>query len=165
MKIISTLIIAIIFLSNIISQNSGEIEILSNMLECLENSNKLNKNIINEVRNYLINYNPFNIMKVYEFMQNNLNLVNNCTNDLASVPESIRRNIFPFDKKLKKLNWKNYLDCIQNHSKRDNSLDEIINFINGKNYYNASIEGIRLLEKGNIPAIQCENKKYENMSK
>ena len=161
MKYLYTLILVIFCLSNIISQNSEEIEILSNILECIENSNRLSKNDTNDVKNILINPNPLNIMKVYEFMQNNLNLVNNCTNRLASLPESISRNIYNIDKRLNLLNWKNYLDCIQNHSKKDNSLDEIISLINGKKYYDASIEGIRLLERGNIPALHCDKKKYE----
>ena len=167
MKNIFVYLVIILSLSlKIICQTNTEveIEILSKIIECIEQGNSISKAKIDEVKKLLINYNPYNIQKVYEFMQKNERLVNSCTHDLSDVPESVKRYIIPFDKMLKKYNWKKYLECLQNHFRRSNALDKIIKLINDKKYYDASIEEINLLEKGNIPAIQCENKKIENMN-
>ena len=162
-NIFVTLVIILSLSLKIICQNIEEIEILFNITECIEKRNTLNITIIQEVKKLLNNYNPYNIQKVYEFMQNNLNLVSNCTNDLSDVPEHIKRYIIPFDKQLKKYNWKSYLDCVNNHFRRNKSLDYFIKLINDKKYYEASIEEIHLLEDGNIVIIQCENRKYDNV--
>ena len=155
------LLIIMSLLSKILNQNAKEIEVLTNILECLEKDNKKN---ITEMKNLLNIYNPFNIQKVYIFLQDNLKLVKLCTNDLSDVPKFMRRNIVPFNKQLKRFNWKKYLDCL-NQKKKDNSFDPIIGFIKEKNYYNASIEEMKLLQEGNIIAIQCETKKYINITR
>ena len=157
-------IIILSFPLTIICQNNEEIELLLNITECIEKKNILNKTITQEVKKLLNNYNPYNIQKVYEFMQNKLPLVSNCTNDLSEVPEDIKRYIIPFDKQLKQYNWKSYLDCVKNHFRRNKALDYFIKLINDKKYYDASLEEIHLLEEGNIVIIQCENRKYDNVN-
>ena len=159
-SLIFPILIILSYSPEILSQNAKEVEILSEIMECME---KENKNIT-KIKNLLNNYNPYNIQKVYNFLQDNLKLVNLCTNDLSNVPKFMRRHIFPFNKKLKRFNWKKYLECINNHLEKDNSFDQLVNFINEKNYYNASIEEMKLLQEGNIVAIQCENKKYLNVT-
>ena len=164
MKNLNIYLLILLSLSQIIiSESNEEIEILINIIECIEKLNQIGKNVTTTMKNLLYNYNPFNIQNVYEFMQENLNLVNICTNDLSDVPESLTRYIFPFNKLSKKFNWGKYLDCVINHIKRDNSLDEIIDFIKEKNYYNASMEEMKLLQEGNIVALQCANRKNENL--
>ena len=145
------------------SQNSEEIEILSNILECLDKENKLNKTIIKQMKNNLSNYNPYNIQKVYEFMEENLDIVNSCTNDMKDIPDYMKRYIIPFNKRFKEFDWETYLNCINNHPKKDDSLNTLINFIKEKNYYDAIIEELRLLEQANLAILQCYYKKNENI--
>ena len=145
------------------SQNSEEIEILSNILECLDKESKIDKTIINQMKNNLNNYNPYNIQKVYEFMEEKVDIVNSCTKDMKDIPDYMKRYIIPFDKRLKEFNWELYLNCINNHPKKDDSLSDLISLINQKNYYDAIIEELRLLEQANVAVLHCYYKKTENI--
>ena len=145
------------------SQNAQEIEILLNILQCMQNRNE---NIIRnttEMINSFNNTNPYKIQKIYDFLKQNLELVGLCTHNFYNLPKYMKRQIIysNFDD-LKNFNWKKYVDCLKNHNRRDESLDTIISLINDKNYYNASVEEIKLLRNGNIPAMHCEKNKYES---
>ena len=158
------ILIALSLSQKVNSQNSEEIEILSNILECMDKGNKLNKTIINQMKNNLNNYNPYNIQKVYEFMEENLDIVNSCTDDLKDIPDYMKRYIIPFNKRFKEFDWEAYLDCINNHPKKDDdSLNTLISFIEEKNYYDAIIEELRLLEQANLVILHCYYKKNENI--
>ena len=148
----------------IMAETSQEIEFLINVTECLERSNQLNNNITTNMKNILYNYNPYSIQKVYEVIQENLNLVSKCTNDLTDIPTSLRRYIYPLDKRLKIFNWSRYLKCIEHHVRKNQSLDGIIGYIREKNYYSASLEEIKLLKEGNVVILQCVNKKNEDIN-
>ena len=146
------------------SQNSEEIGILSNILDCIEKGNKAKKNITDEMHSYLNNYNPFNVQKVYKFMQDNLDLVKQCTDDLNDIPEYMVRFIIPFQKLLENFNWKNYLDCILKNDKKDGVLDNLIDLINKKEYLDATVEEIKLVQQANEIVLICSRKKDENVS-
>ena len=144
--------------------SAEEVEIFLTITKCLFEKKEINENTKEKLEKYLNNYNPYYIQKVYEFMQEHINKVNLCINHLE-LPQYIRRNLVSFDKRLKQLNWYKYLDCIKTHSKKDSSLDKMIELINDRDYYEASLQEIKLLQDGNIVAIQCENKKLENVNR
>ena len=148
----------------IISEINQEIQLLNNIIQCIEEKNQINKNTTTNLKNLLYNYNPYNIQKVYEFMQENIHLVNQCTNDLSDIPESLLMNFYPINRLLKRYSWGLYLKCIENHEKRDDSLRGIIDYIHEKNYYSASMEELRLLNEGNIVILLCLGKKNEEMN-
>ena len=162
----SSLLFVLIVLSlsqKVNSQNSEEIEILLNILECMDKENKLNKTIINQMRNNLNNYNPYNLQKVYEFMEENLDNVNSCTDNMKDIPDYMKRYIIPFNKRFKEFDWDLYLNCINNHPNKDDSLNTLISFIKEKNYYDAIIEELRLVGRANLAVLHCYYKKNENI--
>ena len=148
---------------NVNTQNSEEIEILLDILECMEKEKKFNKTIITQMKNNLNNYNPYNIQKVYEFMEEKLDIVKSCTDDLKDIPDYMKRYIIPFDKQLKEFNWELYLNCINIHPRKDDSLNSLISLIKQKYYYDAMIEEQRLLGQANVPILHCYYKKTENV--
>ena len=156
MKYIINLAIVFLLFQGVILMN--EIETLFNILDCLKQKNEVNKTqIISQINN--LNNNPYNIIKVYDFLQDNIYSVNHFTNNLEDLPESMKKDIFPFNKKLSEYNWGGYLDCLLNYSNRDTSLRNLIDLIISKNYYDAMREEKKILLDGSEAALICAQKK------
>ena len=94
------------------SKKANEAEILLNILECFQKNSKVDKIIVNSLIYKIYNYNPYNIRLVYDFLQDNLDIVNLCTNNLNDIPSSMEKYIYPYNKQLKEYNWRAYLDCL-----------------------------------------------------
>ena len=141
----------------------SEIETLLNLVNCLDQTGEFNKTQIMTQIDRLNNYNPFKIKMVYDFLGDNLYLVNHCSNDLEDLPETIKGDIIPYNKMLAKYNWVAYLNCLLYYYKRDSSLKYLINLIISKSYYDAMKEEHRLLIEGVEAVLLCSKKKDEGI--
>ena len=127
-----------------------EIETLLNILSCLEKKDTVNKTKVISLIHSLNNYNPYTILKVYNFLQDSIIQVNQCTHYLRDVPDSLKRYIYPYNKELSVLNWKDYLKCLYDFNKGNiKSLKNFIELIESKNYYDASDVNENKIEKNN----------------
>ena len=108
------IILSILFLLFTVNASFDDIEIetLLNILSCLEKKDTVNKTKVVSLIHSLNNYNPYTILKVYNFLQDSIIQVNQCTHYLRDVPDSLKRYIYPYNKELSVLNWKGYLKCL-----------------------------------------------------
>ena len=154
-------VIALFTLFHIINtSNEKEIEILINILDCLVQNNNMNKTKIISLKNGLNNYNPFIINKVYDFLHDNMDIVEKCINNIKDIPNSMLRYIYPINKVLGKYNWDAYLNCLLEYN-GDNSLKDLINLIISKNYYDALSEEKKLLIHNSENVLICSGKKRQ----
>ena len=160
MKNFINLVIVFLLFQSVIPLD--EIETLLNILYCMEQKNEANKTQIISAINRL-NNNPFNIIEVYNFLQNNIYAVNHCTNNLEDLPESMKKYISPMNKHLSELNWGLYLDCLLKYNQRNISLKYFIDLIISKNYYDAFQEEKKLLMDGSEAVLICAGKKNEGI--
>ena len=124
----------------------------------------MNETKILSLKNGLNNYNnPYIINNVYDFLQDNIDIVEKCTNNFKDIPKSMLRYIYPINKELGKYNWDEYLNCLLENNE-DNSLKDLINLIISKNYFDALSEEKKLLinnfEKVLICSVKKRKRKY-----
>lgn len=156
---------AIIFLlfSCFISSSDNEIEILLNLLDCLEENENSNKSQIISLKNALYNFNPSTIIKAYDFLQDNIILLKECLENNKDIPRSIRMRISPLNKDLAKLDWMAYVNCLLSWGDNDKSLKYLLDLIFSKNYSEALEEERNLAINNNEKVILCSQKKNENV--
>ena len=158
------IILSILFLLFTVNVSSDDIEIetLLNILSCLEKKDTVNKTKVVSLIHSLNNYNPYTILKVYNFLQDSIIQVNQCTHYLRDVPDSLKRYIYPYNKELSVLNWKDYLKCLYDFNKGNiKSLKNFIELIESKNYYDAMFEEKKLLIAGDESILICAHVKSD----
>ena len=156
--------ILFLLLSCYISTNDSEAEILLNILDCVEKYPNINKTEIDSLKNaFHYNYNPSKILKIYDFLQDNLIISDKCMRNINDIPLSIRNRIYPLYKHYAKYNWMAYADCLTNSLKKapDNSIKYLLDYIYSKNYLDAVDEERRLLKNWNINVRICREKKID----
>ena len=141
------------------SKKANEAEILLNILECFQKNSKVDKIIVNSLIYKIYNYNPYNIRLVYDFLQDKLDIVNLCTNNLNDIPSSMEKYIYPYNKQLKEYNWRAYLDCLYDFVQKESSLNGLIDLIKEKNYIDAFLKEKNLLKDGSEGILFCGRKK------
>ena len=161
MKYIINFVVLLTIFHIIIASNGEEIETLINILDCLAQNNNMNKEKILSLKNGLNNYNnPYEINNVYDFLHDNIDTIEKCTNNLKDIPKSMIRYIYPVNKDLGKYNWDEYLNCLLENN-GDNSFKDLINLIISKNYYDALSEEKKLLINNSEKVLICSVKKRQ----
>ena len=157
-------VILFLLLSCIISKNDDEIEILLNILDCVEKDNSVNKTEIISLRKAFCNdYNPSIILKIYDFLQDNIIIADKCIKNTKDIPYSIEKRIYPLNKKYAEYNWMAFVNCLM-ENEPDNSIKYLLDYIFSKNYLEAIDEEKRLIMNRNTNVLICSGRKFEGIN-
>jgi len=157
-------VILFLLLSCYISTNDNEIEILLNILDCVEKDSNINKTeIISLKKVFYNNYNPSIILKIYDYLQDNVIIADKCIRNIKDIPYSITNRIYPFYKQFAKYNWMAFANCLINSpgNAPDNSIKYLLDYIYTKNYLDAFDEERRLIKNRNRNVLICSRQKID----